>query len=167
GLIATVFTVSNMTRHSELAAAKASGVSFYRATLMLPVLGLVLTIGGLLLSELVPISLRRANELHGDQQTLQSRNDFVYRSEGGYVFSVRQLDPEAGRITGLTVEREGDRESAPDLHMVAEEASWDSATGWTLREGYLRLFPPGGSERLFRFDEVKLPRFTEEPEELL
>jgi lipopolysaccharide export system permease protein len=167
GLIATVFTVSNMTRHSELAAAKAGGISFYRATIMLPVLGLVLTVGGLALSEVVPVSLRRANAYHGEQQTLQSRNDFVYRSEGGYVFSIRQLDPENGRITGLTVEREGDREAVPDLHMVADEATWDSAGGWVLRGGYLRLFPPGGAERLYRFDDVRLPRFTEQPDQLL
>jgi len=167
GLIATVFTVSNMTRHSELAAAKAGGISFYRATLTLPLLGLVLTVAGLALSEVVPVSLRRANAYHGEMQTLQSRNDFVYRSEGGYVFSIRQLDPENGRITGLTVEREGDRESAPDLHMVADEATWDSVSGWTLHRGYLRLFPPGGNERLFEFNDMKLPRFTEEPAALL
>jgi lipopolysaccharide export system permease protein len=167
GLIATVFTVSNMTRHSELAAAKAGGVSFYRATIMLPVLGVVLTVGGLLLSEVVPVSLRRANEFHGEQQRQLTRNDFVYLSEDGYVFSIRQLDPENGRIAGLTVEREGDRVSVPDLHMVVEEAAWDSAGGWTLRDGYLRLFPPGGAERLFRFTEVRLPLFSEEPEQLL
>ena len=64
--------------------------------------------------------------------TERASNPYQRRSEGGYVFSIRQLDPENGRITGLTVEREGDREAVPDLHMVADEATWDSAGGWVL-----------------------------------
>src|SRR5687768_17158205 len=42
-LIATIFTVNNMTRHSELSAAKAGGVSFFRLLAPLPVLGVILT----------------------------------------------------------------------------------------------------------------------------
>jgi lipopolysaccharide export system permease protein len=45
-LIATVFTVSNMSRYSEMAAAKAGGISFYSALRVLPVLGVVLTLLG-------------------------------------------------------------------------------------------------------------------------
>src|SRR6185503_9884933 len=41
-LIAVIFTVNGMTRHSELAAAKAGGVSFWRLLLPLPVLGIIL-----------------------------------------------------------------------------------------------------------------------------
>ncbi|MGH7505334.1 MAG: LptF/LptG family permease, partial [Longimicrobiales bacterium] len=67
-LIATVFTVSNMTRHSEMAAAKAGGVSFHRMIAVLPVLGLLLTIGGMALAEVVPLALSRAAELKGEKE---------------------------------------------------------------------------------------------------
>jgi lipopolysaccharide export system permease protein len=167
-LIATVFTVSNMTRHSELAAAKAGGVSFYRALMMLPIMGVLLTIGALGLAELVPVTLRRANDLlGGHQQTFQSRSDFVYPSEDGFVFSIRQLDPDRGRISGLAIEREGDRGTVPDLHAVAEEATWDSTAGWRFANGHLRLFPNQGDELHFSFREMVLPGFHERPEQLL
>jgi lipopolysaccharide export system permease protein len=168
GLIATVFTVSNMTRHSELAAAKAGGLSFYRTLITLPIMGLLLTAAALALSEVVPVTLRHANELLGKrQQAQQTRSDFVYASEGGYVFSIRQLDPDRGTIHGLAVEREGDRAEVPHLHAIAEEARWDSAGGWRLESGYVRLFPRDRPEQLFRFDELRLSGFTERPDELL
>ncbi|MGH7553711.1 MAG: LptF/LptG family permease, partial [Longimicrobiales bacterium] len=66
-LIATVFTVSNMTRHAEMVAAKAGGISFYRALFMLPVLGVVLTGTALGLSELVPITLEKRAEVLGEK----------------------------------------------------------------------------------------------------
>jgi lipopolysaccharide export system permease protein len=167
-LIATVFTVSNMTRHSELAAAKAGGVSFYRTLAMLPILGILLTVAALGLAELVPVSLRRANELLGErQQTFQMRSDFVFRSKDGFVFSIRQLDPDRGRISGLAVEREGDRGTVPDMHAIAEEATWDSAGGWRFANGHLRLFPNEGNELHFSFREMVLPGFSERPEQLL
>jgi lipopolysaccharide export system permease protein len=170
GLIATVFTVSNMTRHSEMAAAKASGISFHRAIIMLPLLGLVLSVGGLALSEVVPITLRRAAELRGDREAVQvSRSDFVYPSAEGWVLSVRQLDPDRGRIHGLAIEREGDRETRPDVHLIADQAVWDStAGGWTLMNGLVRLFfPPDFDERLIRYETMTLTGFDETPEQLL
>src|SRR5512141_2933066 len=78
-LIATIFTVSNMTRHSEVAAAKAGGVSFRRLTLPLVVLGALLTIAALGLTELVPVTTRMRAEVMGDRGPAQgARPDFVY-----------------------------------------------------------------------------------------
>src|SRR5690606_25757256 len=57
-LIASVFTVNSMTRYSEVTAAKAGGVSFYRLYAPLPILGVVLTVAGLGISELGPIAER-------------------------------------------------------------------------------------------------------------
>ena len=67
-LFATVFSIANITRHSEITAAKASGISFYR--LIRPIFfGAVLaTMIGLALSEIIPpanakrIELLRENE---------------------------------------------------------------------------------------------------------
>src|SRR5688572_21488752 len=59
-LFATVFTIGSLTRHSEITAAKASGVSFHR--LSLPILfGAMLASGGaLLLSDVVPQANKRS-----------------------------------------------------------------------------------------------------------
>ena len=167
-LIATVFTVSAMTRHSEMAAAKAGGISFFRALLVLPVLGLLLTVAGLVLSEVAPIALEKRAEVLGERdQSPGARNNFVYRTESGAVFSVRQLDAGRGRMMNLTVEKEGDLETLPAVHIVAQEAVYDTTSGWTLASGHMRLFPPGADERLFRFGQLRLPGLRETPEQLL
>src|SRR5690349_8041278 len=62
-LFATVFAIGGFTRHSEITAAKASGISFYR--LIAPILiGAVLACGlDLGLGEFVPISNARRSHL--------------------------------------------------------------------------------------------------------
>jgi lipopolysaccharide export LptBFGC system permease protein LptF len=171
-LIAVVFTVGNMTRHSELAAAKAGGVSFYRAIVTLPVLGVVLTFAGLALSELVPVTLSRKAVILGERNDLgNNRNDFVYRSEDGHVYGIRRLDVSGGRIFGVTMEREGDGESMPGIHVFAREAAWDSAAGWSMTDGYMRIFPAAGTgdgtEKMFRFAQMKPLGFHEKPSDLV
>jgi lipopolysaccharide export system permease protein len=168
-LIATVFTVSNMTRHSEMAAAKAGGISFWRATLPLAVMGVLLTIAGLGLSELVPITLRMRADVMGEQRNdyLASRNDFVYRAEDGTVYGIRRLDVNAKFIYGMTMEREGDGRERPTLHTFAKEAAWDSTAGWTLKDGYMRVLRPDAPEQTWQFETLQRKRFNESPSELL
>ena len=62
-LFATVFSIGGFTRHSEITAAKASGISFYR--LITPILfGAVLACGlDLGLGEIVPITNQRRADL--------------------------------------------------------------------------------------------------------
>ncbi|MGD8278334.1 MAG: LptF/LptG family permease [Gemmatimonadota bacterium] len=168
-LIATVFTVGAMTRHSEMAAAKAGGISFYRATLILPTMGLILAVAGAGLTEVVPLGIRRAAELHGEKRGFRNvRNDFVYRGEDGNVYGIRRIDVASGRISSLTMENEGDGETTPTLHTFAREAVWDSTTRrWTLHDGRFRVFAPDQPERLFNFDQMIPTKLRETPEELL
>ena len=58
-LFATVFTIGSLTRHSELTAAKASGISFYR--LLVPIFG------GAAVVDAVRLRARRARADHGSQ----------------------------------------------------------------------------------------------------
>jgi lipopolysaccharide export system permease protein len=167
-LIATVFTVSGMTRHSEMAAAKAGGISFWRAILPLGAAGVVLTLAGLGLSELVPVTLRLRAEVMGERNQLRgSRNDFVYRAEDGNVYGIRRLDVDANHIYGMTLEREGDGRERPTLHTFAREAAYDSATGWTLTDGFFRVLRPDQPERAFEFRSMRPLRFRESPDGLL
>jgi lipopolysaccharide export system permease protein len=167
-LIATIFTVSNMTRHSEMAAAKAGGISFYRVLLPLPLLGIVLTGVALFISELVPIAGQKRAELHGERVgRRQARADFVFRAERGHVYSIRLLDTERNRIDGLTVHRQGDEERVPTISITADEATHTAGQGWILSTGYLRFLFGPGKESTMRFDQLKPVRFTETPEQLL
>ena len=168
-LIATIFTINGMTRNSEIAAAKAGGVSFHRMLLPVGLLGILLTGAALGLSELVPIATRAKAELHGEHDRRRStRSDFVYRSREGYVYTIQRLNREQGRITGVSVERPGDEPETPSLHIVATEATYSAEEGtWTLRDGYARLLLDRGSESSFHFDELFTPAFDETPEKLL
>jgi len=167
-LIATVFTVSSMTRHSEMAAAKAGGISFHRATLMLPVLGVVLTLLGLALSEFVPFTTQRSAQLFENRPAYRgSRGDFVYRSEDGSVYGITRLDLDAARIYGMTVWREGDGVDRPTISIFAREAAWDSISGWTLMDGHMRALWEGRPEQDFTFSQLRPLTLHERPEELL
>lgn len=167
-LIATVFTVGNMTRHSEIAAAKAGGVSFHRLTLPLLMLGVLLTAAGFGLSELVPIGIRKRAEVMGERGPAQAaRTDFVYRTADGQVYAVRRLDVAAGRIAGVSMEREGDEPAIPSVNVIANTAYFTSGAGWLLREGYLRLFAGKGNESSWQFQTLRPTHLTATPEQLL
>jgi lipopolysaccharide export system permease protein len=167
-LIATIFTVNNMTRHSEVAAAKAGGMSFYRLYATLPVLGIVLTVLGLVLTELIPVGNRLREEALGEQTERRGlgRSNFVYRDLDGRTFAIRRLDVTDGEINGITVEREGDEPQVPSVHIFAPEAVYDS-TGWVIQDGYLRLMAGADIERTFEFGELRTHGFDEPPETLL
>lgn len=167
-LIATIFTVSNMTRHSEMAAAKASGISFFRVLAPLPVLGILLTVFGLVLSEVIPVAEQARARVHGEKRGRQSaRQDFIYRSPKGFVYAIRFLDVERGRIDGLNITRQGDDRKNATVSIVADEAVYDEkAGGWTLMNGYERELLGPGNEKGQRFQEKPMA-FRETPEELL
>ncbi len=167
-LIATVFTVSSMTRHSEMTAAKAGGVSFWRATLPIPIFGAILSVAALGLAELTPITLRMRAQIMGERDDYRgSRNDFVYRAEDGTIYGIRRLDVDAKHIYGMTIEREGNGADRPTIHAFAKEAVWDSTAGWTMRDGFYRVLPADGSELSFQFASLIRRDFTETPDELL
>lgn len=166
-LIATIFTVGNMTRHSEMAAAKAGGISFFRVLAPLPLLGIVLTFAALVLSEVVPIAEQARARVHGEKRgDRQARQDFVYRSREGSVYSIRYLDVENGRIDGLNIHRQGDEVKNPTISIVADEATYHPETGWTLMNGYERELMGPGKEKGTPFVEKRMS-LRETPEELL
>ena len=169
-LIATIFTVNNMTRHSEVAAAKAGGISFYRLYAALPLLGIVLTLLGLVLTELIPVGNRLREEALGEHQTAPGfgRSNFVYRDLDGRTFSIRRLDSGAGEITGLTVEREGAEPEVPSVHIFAPSARYDSVSQeWVIVDGYFRLMAGPDIERTFQFAELRTHGFDEAPDQLM
>lgn len=166
-LIATIFTVGNMTRHSEMAAAKAGGISFFRVLAPLPVLGILLTAAGLVLSEVVPVAEQARARVHGEKRgDRQARQDFVYRSREGSVYTIRYLDVENGRIDGLNIHRQGDEVKNPTISIVADEAMYNPETGWTLLNGYERRLMGPGKETGAAF-ATKQFDLSETPEELL
>jgi lipopolysaccharide export system permease protein len=169
-LLAAVFTVSRMTRHFEVTAAKAGGVSFYR--LVMPMLVLALAISGLALAltEVVPDSNRLAAESleKGDEEAFEVRLNFVYRGDGGRYYFVRRLNAHAGRVVEIKINREGTGYEYPSYVVTGPEARWDSTAAlWVVQSGHLRYLPDKARVIDIAFDELWQAQFTERPEELL
>lgn len=185
-LIATVFTVNNMTRHSEMTAAKAGGVSFFRALAVLPVLGVLLTGLALVLTELVPIGIGKKMEVLGEVESIgqHNRHDFIYTGSDGHVVTVRALDMAGPSMRSITIEHPGSA-TMPAMHVSAQEAVYDSTGSWVLREGVLRTFESAAHsgedgagdsdvrtvaatvERSFGFDRMIMAALSATPEQLM
>jgi lipopolysaccharide export system permease protein len=184
-LFATVFTVGSLGRNSELTAAKASGISFHRLVRPLFLAGAASFIMGLLLGEIAPVATAKRLELLGERtvQSLPTRDNFVYRADGGWVYAIRGLDLRTRQMVDLVLEREGSSVTYPTIVLAAQNAVYsDSSTRkrsnrtagaahWMLHKGTLRYLagtdPTGGGEFAFEFDSLQSRTLRESPVDLL
>jgi lipopolysaccharide export system permease protein len=169
-LLAAVFTVSRMTRHFEVTAAKAGGVSFHRLVAPLLLLGGVISLVALSLTEIVPGANRKAAEALGEHldRTADARLAFVYRGNGGRYYYIRRLDTNRGRIANIRVDREGTGYAYPSYTVIAPTADWDTANAlWVMQDGRIRYFPERSTTLTFQFRELWQASFSETPDELL
>ncbi|HEX5724419.1 MAG TPA: LptF/LptG family permease [Longimicrobiaceae bacterium] len=167
-LVATVFTIGRMTRHQEITAAKAGGVSFYRLFVPIGALGVVLSLAALGLGELAPVTLGKRAVLLGRRtaSSVESRSYFVYQTEREGLLSARQLNTATRELTGVVLERKAAGEE-PGMHRLADRAVWTPGRGWLLERGYVRRLYPDGREITTRFDTLRVRGLVETPEDLL
>ena len=167
-LVATVFTIGNMTRHQEITAAKAGGVSFYRLIAPLLAVAALLSVLAVGLGEVIPGANQKRMVLVGERQftTGTLRTNFVFQTEAGYTLAARRLDSDSDEMSELVLERDEGPER-PGVHMVARRADWTPEHGWVLGQGYYRSFDSTAVERTFRFDSARVASLQETPEELL
>jgi lipopolysaccharide export system permease protein len=174
-LFATVFTVGALGRHSELTAAKASGISFHRLVRPLFAAAGAALLAGLLLGEIAPVASSRRAELLGDKaiRSTTSRYNFVYRADRGWVYAIRSLELRTREMSDLLLEREGTGSGYPTIVLAAQRAVYtDTATvrpRWMLHRGTLRYLAgnePGG-EAAFEFDSLQSRTLRERPVDLL
>ncbi len=169
-LLAAVFTVSSMTRHSEITAAKAAGMSFHRITAPLLVAGLGMSLVALALTEVVPLANRLSENALGEGRQRGSRLSFVFRGRGGRYYTIQRLmaSDTTTRIEGIRVDREGTGYPYPSYTVDATRADWDPTVGrWIMKDGTLRMFPERDRMMAFRFTELHQVKFTESPVDLL
>src|SRR5215216_4236275 len=84
-LFATVFAIGAVTRHQEITAAKASGISFYRFIAPIFAGAIIATILGLILGELAPITNKKRMEiLQVNRINISNdRYNFTYAADRG------------------------------------------------------------------------------------
>ena len=167
-LFATVFTVGSMGRHSEITAAKASGVSFHRLVRPLFLAAVTACLAGVGLGELVPIGAARKAELLGEKAIrTEARSNFVYRADGGWVYAIRSLQIDSGEIGDMILERVGTWPEYPTIVVTAQSARYGRAGGWTLQDGRVRYLLDPGVERTFEFRSLRVRTMRETPADLL
>lgn len=174
-LFAVVFTVGALGRHSELVAAKASGISFHRVVRPLVAASLAAVALDVGLTELAPVTSARRAELLGEKtvrQVASRYNPFVYRADRGWVYSIRSLElrTAGAEMRDVILERGGRGEEYPTILVAAERATYDTARakrGWTLAKGALRYLLGPGRETTFAFDSLKTRTLRETPTALL
>jgi lipopolysaccharide export system permease protein len=171
-LFAVVFTVGALGRHSELTAAKASGISFHRLVRPLLVAAGVAVLLDLALTELAPVTSARRAELLGNKQIRATANryNFVYRADGGWVYTIRSLEIGPRMMRDLILEREGTGADYPTIVVAAELAAYDTARtqrAWNVNKGAVRYLLGPGPEATFTFDRMRIKALRETPADLL
>ncbi len=168
-LFATVFSIGNFTRHSEITAAKASGISFYR--LVLPVfLGAIIATGmGLALGQVAPAANQKRTELLGDTRARNAgaRVNFAFAGDEGQVYKIASLNATAGTVSGIEIERHGTSAEFPSYVLAADRGHHEPESGWTLVNGVMHIVPDTGGEFAIRFDSTRALEMSTPPRDFL
>ncbi len=167
-LFATVFSIGGLTRHSEISAAKASGISFFRMIAPLFAGAMLATSVGLIIGEIAPHSSKRKLELLETRKFAGSseRYNFAFAGDGGRVYKVGSLQVNNAAIDGLVIERRGTGPAYPTYVVMGTNAAYTPSKGWVVRKGLMHIIPDSLTNITFTFDSLTDRRFVEKPTEL-
>ncbi|MEO7647436.1 MAG: LptF/LptG family permease, partial [Gemmatimonadaceae bacterium] len=167
-LFATVFSIGGLTRHSEITAAKASGISFYRVIAPIFAGAILATLAGLTLGELAPFANRKRQELLRANQFTggNERFNFAYSAEQGRVYKIGALRVSERTVHGIDIERKGAGPEYPSYVLSATTGSYDPERGWLLKDGVMHVIPDTSRNITFTFDSARARHFNQRPVEL-
>jgi lipopolysaccharide export system permease protein len=170
-LFATVFTVQPLSRHSEITAAKAGGISFYRLVFPLFIASAFAALLTFVVSEVATETTARQLELEKERvaRNQTSRYQFVYRADDGWIYSIQSLDTENKSMIRLLLEHAGRRKGYSNLALTADSAKWvDKANRWQLMNGSSHIYTDSGVAPItLRFSSALVKSFNEAPRSLL
>jgi len=148
-LVATIFLFLSLSRFHELTAMKAAGISLYRISAPVLLIGLAIAIiAGIFQEFFIP----RLNELGEDvdrvkirgqlPRALESRQRMWLRASDSRFFRVELMSPTTSDLYGLTI-LEVDRQLRLVDRLDAKHARW-TPKGWYVAEGVIRQFERSG-----------------------
>jgi LPS export ABC transporter permease LptG len=160
-LMATLVNFAIFTKTSELTAAKAGGISLYRLSVPVVLVGLLVSGGCFSLQEYVlPYANRRAAELRDEikKRPVEAYNVLDRRwmmGQENQIYNYAFYDPARRRFNGLAVYRYSTEPFAIAERLYAREADWVPADGaWNFKKGWKRNFRAGG--KVEAFDELEV-----------
>ena len=169
-LFATVFSIGTFTRHSEITAAKASGISFFRFTAPILIGALLATALDLAISEVVPIADARRNDLLRESKVRSGtqRSNFAYAAEFGRVYKIQNLDVPTGTVDRLQIERKGNGTDYPTVLISSATAKFSASTGrCTLGQGDMHVIRDSAPSMVLSFRELRDRNMRERPVDLM
>ena len=168
-LFATVFSIGNFTRHSEITAAKASGISFYRLIAPIFVGAFLAAALDVAIAEMVPITDAKRNDLLRESKVESGtqRFNFAYAAEYGRVYKAQTLDVTTGTLDRVQIERKGSGPDYPTVLVSANGARYTAATGWTLGQGEMHVVRDSSPSVDITFGAMRDRHMTERPSDLM
>jgi lipopolysaccharide export system permease protein len=163
-LFASVFAVSAFTRHSEITAAKASGMSFYRFIAPIMVGAVFAGALNLVVSELMPVTNVMRNQIIEQDKSrgLTMRYNFAFAAELGRVYKIGTLNVDRGSLQAVEVERRGHGPDYPTYVLSSRDARWNGRR-WAFGPGQLSVIVDSTAGFAISFDHMRDNQFTEKP----
>ena len=168
-LFATVFAIGGFTRHSELTAAKASGISFHRFIAPIAAGAVLATFVGLLLSAITPVANSRRDEKLQERKSVNAltRSNFTFLTEEGRVYKIYAADVGRKTLDAVEIDRKGRLAASPGYFIFARSALWARKGGWMLKSGVLHVITGDSTNFTVAFDSLRDRHFREEPFHLM
>ncbi len=148
-LLSTLITLGILSRHMEITAMKASGISLYRITRPIIFTSLVIAFITFFGNEfLVPYAYRKSEHimdvevLKRDREASFKNSNIWYRDDSA-IYNFHAFDPERNILKGITVYR-FDKDSRLFQRVDAHDAVWEE-NRWTFNDVTIRDFSTKGS----------------------
>ena len=141
---ATVFTLNAMSRHAEIIAAQAGGMSFHRLARPVFAAAAVAAVLAFVVGELSVGATAKSLELQKAPAARKTtyRYNFVYRADGGWVYTIRTLDVVNKVLKDLVFLRQGSDSTVRARATTRSTRTWPSAP---TAPPTTAPRPPGGS----------------------
>ncbi|MBS3920223.1 MAG: LPS export ABC transporter permease LptG [Deltaproteobacteria bacterium] len=157
-LLSTLLTLGTLSRHSEITAMKAGGVSLYRITIPLFAIALLISFLSFLGNEyMVPMANKEAEYLLSVKVRKKEPAGFFknykiwYHGDQG-IYNIQLLDEKEKKLKGFTLYQFDDQFRCT-RRIDAREAMWIDGK-WKFHQGAIREFGDGGSIRTTLFRET-------------
>jgi len=173
-LVAVLVTFGILTKHNEITALKACGVSLYRLAVPILLAGVVLS-GALFAFDhyYVPDANRKQDAIRSEikgkpvQTYLHPERQWIYSAQGSRVYYYKYFDPAAKVMGGVNVYELDPSTFHMHKHIWAEKARWErQLQKWVFENGWSREFGPKGGEKFLDFagQVMTFPELDEHPE---
>lgn len=170
-LVATLVCFGILSKHNEITAMKACGISLYRLSLPVLTAGAVLSVALFAFDHYVAtganvIQERLRNQIKGRpaQTYLRPQSPWIF-GQGPRIFYYRYLNESEGVLGGISVYELDERSFGLARHIYADRARWEPALRtWVFQNGWVRDLGAGTDRfRKFEGEAATFPEIDEPP----